>query len=439
MKKCIFFCIAFLLAFVGYAQTNPNRIIVHEKSGNVSGYLAERVDSLTFGYLEGEVAAKIDFKGYSEVEGKGVLTLAVTRTVDCSGFAIDVIPTVTANMISDIQMASYLKDSKIYFQDFQQGELSGVEMNPATNYTIVTLGYDQWGIGCGVDRVNFTTPKTPVEGDPKVAMSVVDTQLQEFTVRFEPHCDVTNYYVLAMKEGELLSQFEMFAPMFGYANLSEMVKGFGQIPYTGVQEVPWKKMDPNTTYQVYVQALDKAGNYADLDSIAVNTAILGGPGKAVVDIKLGDYVLADWYGVMKPSQFITYTPNDQTACWRCGVYKAADYDKDPDIYKADVCSEPPMPNMEWFQFEGLTTDYQCDTNTEFVALAAGKNINGEWGALTVVRFTTPAAAAAARSSALKGAVRLNKVGKPVMNFEPGKVPSFNRPNVKKTVTLKEKR
>ena len=42
---------------VAWAQTNPNRVLVHEASGNVKGFLVERVDSMSFAKVEGRVAA----------------------------------------------------------------------------------------------------------------------------------------------------------------------------------------------------------------------------------------------------------------------------------------------------------------------------------------------------------------------------------------------
>ena len=48
-----------------------------------------------------------------------------------------------------------------------------------------------------------------------------------------------------------------------------------------------------------------------------------------------------------------------------------------------------MPTDGWFQYETLTTDYQIDPNTDCVAIAAARNINGEWGPITELYFTTP--------------------------------------------------
>ena len=127
----------------------------------------------------------------------------------------------------------------------------------------------------------------------------------------------------------------------------------------------------------------------------LTTKSLGGEGTAEVAITIGEYTLGEWWDeegntVMLPSQFITYTPNDQTSAYRFGVYLASNYDADAEAIKEELCSDPPMPTMGWFFYEELTTDYQIDPNLDCVVIAAAKNANGEWGPVTEVRFTTPA-------------------------------------------------
>lgn len=97
----------------------------------------------------------------------------------------------------------------------------------------------------------------------------------------------------------------------------------------------------------------------------------------------------DWYGEMLPSQFLTFTPNDQTSAYRFGVYLAENYNADVEGYQEDLYTEPSMPTPGWFQYETLTTDYQIDPGTSCVAIAAAKNSNDEWGPVTELFFTTP--------------------------------------------------
>jgi hypothetical protein len=139
---------------------------------------------------------------------------------------------------------------------------------------------------------------------------------------------------------------------------------------------------------------------------------LGGDGEANVTITLGKYELAEWWGEMLPSQYITFTPNDQSSAYRFGVYTAEQYDPYADAIKADLCSNPPVPTSGWFFYEEISTDYQINPNTECVAIAAAKNINGEWGPITEVRFTTP--------ETIEGETEVTAPNKTIMKRQPKK-------------------
>ena len=189
-----------------------------------------------------------------------------------------------------------------------------------------------------------------------------------------------------------------------------MITSFGG-SNSGVVDYQYKDLDPNTKYELYVQPLDKNGNMADLQIFDLETLSQGGSGDAHVDIALGEYKLADWNGEMKPSQFITFTPNDQSWCYRFGVYLAPIYDANPDAIKEEIASEPPMPDMaHWFFFSPVTTDFQINPNTEFVVIATAKNADGVWGEANVSRYTTPASTTSVapmpKSSSLNGPAKI---------------------------------
>lgn len=445
MKKILTLCFSILLGFVGFAQTNPNRILVHEVGSGYKGFLAERVDSITFVQLEGEVSAAVEFLGYAKGEDSDTIMMAVTRTEKCVGFSLAVLPTVMIKRYNDEQLISVvLRDNNdVYYQDFTNAALTGLKLEASTDYTIVTVGMDTYGIACGVKKAEFTTPATPLLGNPFVELALVDVGLTEFSVEYKPNEDVMEYYALAMEKGQLEVQFEMFAPMFGYKNLGEMVKAFGQIPRYTTDTVIWRDMKPGTEYTVYVQALDKAGTYAELNQIDLTTTVLGGPGAATVSIELTDYVLSDWWGEMLPSQYILFVPNDQAACYRFGVFTAAEYDADPEGCKAGVCSEPPMPNMaNWFFYEPLETDFQINPNTACVALAAAKNTNGEWGEITELRFTTPDQVDGASDSSNKRhslRVQTRRSASVADAFTPGKAPQIRPLSAKRGIVLTEQK
>ena len=92
---------------------------------------------------------------------------------------------------------------------------------------------------------------------------------------------------------------------------------------------------------------------------------------------------------LMPSQFFTFTPNDQTNAYRFDVMLEETYLSDIDGHQEDLCSDPFMPTDGWFQYEQLTTDYQIDPGLKCVVIASAKNILGEWGPVTELYFTTP--------------------------------------------------
>lgn len=420
MRKLLLFATMFLFSIGLYAQNDAeiNRLLIHE-GYNTKGYIIDRVDSLTFATVEGEVAANVNLIDFST----DTITLSITRTPECVGFKIAVEATVVIAQYSDVNLASYIDavTPDIYNQDFESAVLTGVNLQPGTEYSILTVGYDKYGVLCDVDRVDFETEAGEYTGNPFVLASVVEANLYDFTVAFEPNSDVSSYYVVAGPKGSLEQQYQQFAPMFGFANIGEMIMMWG-LERTGRNEVEWTQMEPNTEYEIFIQALDAQGNMPPHQVFYLTTQALGGEGTAEVTITLGEYKLADWYGEMLPSQFITFTPNDQTSAYRVSVVVKEYYDEDPEGYKQDLCSENTMNVVGWFLFEEITTDFQINPKTRCIALAAGKNINGEWGPITEVEFTTPESADAKSNSRTITARQLNND----KTNQAGTIPTFKQ-------------
>lgn len=430
-------CLIALFSLATYAQENTNRMLVHESSGMLKGFLAERVDSITFAQITGRVAAEIKVLDVTLEK----LIVNITRSEACLNFKLVCIPTIVAEKLgNDMNTAAYVdqQTTNVYNQDFTRGELTGVELQANSNYTLITVGQDMYGIPCSVSKADFTTPKIPLIGDPKVTTTIDDVQARDFTASFVPNEDVSGYAAVAGKKGEMLQQYEQWGPMMGFRNFGDLVKAWG-VNKTGSSSFTWEDMEPGEEYQIFVQAWDKADTYADTDTLLLTTKDLGGPGEALVDIEPGEYKMMNWDGEQKPSQFITYTPNDQASCYRMGVYLASEYDKNPADFESDIKMDPPMPIVDWFQYEPLTTDYQINPNMDVVAIAAAKNANKEWGSLTVVRFTTPATVDGARvmkSASKETAVRQRPIHTYRFNTETGKASQF--PYAKKGVKLIER-
>lgn len=387
MRRKVLFYLSVLFCMVAYSQENPNRMIIHQSSGIFRGFLAERVDSITFVELEGRVATDIEI---TDVRLDG-LTVNLTRTPECQSFKLACFPrTVAGNLTNDAVAADYIEGqgTEAYQEDFSGGNLEGISLESNSEYVLMTLGIDKYGIPCGVTRASFKTPQKPLVGDPKVTTTVTDIKQREFTASFVPNKDVDGYAAVAAEKGTMQEQYEMFGPMFGFHNFGDMIKTWGETN-TGASSFTWREMEPGTEYEIFVQAWDEEGTYAEVDITPLTTQMKGGAGNAVVSITPGEYKLADWDGEMKPSLFISFTPNEQASCYRYGVYLASIYDEDPQGVQSDIRMDPPAPTAHWFQYDPLTTDFQIDPDTEVVAVAAAKNGEGAWGECTVLRFTTP--------------------------------------------------
>lgn len=405
MKKIFTICMMLIAGFVTMsAQQYTDRILVHETTGQVTGFLAERVDSISFPSVEGRVAADVEILSNTE-DG---LTINITRTEACTHYQFTVLSESVVNWYSGDYLAAYIKQSNAnsYNTDFNNATVSGLEVTPGAKYYVATLGYDMFGVPCEVSTAQFTAPVPGLVGNPKVETTVVSTGLKEFTLHFTPNEDVAEYYFVSGEAGSIQSQYNMFAAWMGFTCMSDLIKGWG-IAQDQEYEYTYTNMNPGTEYEVFVQPVDVNGTYADYDVITVSTDALGGTGEAKVDVTVGEYGMTDgWWDdeasayVSKPSLFITFTPNSEAACYRYNVVLKSYYDEQTDMFMDDLMSEPPMPSMVgWFQYDALTTDFQIDPQVEYVILAAAKNANGEWGPATVIEGVTPALDAASAPSA----------------------------------------
>lgn len=408
MKKLAFFLSTLLFSITVFAQT-PNRMLVQDATG-YKGYVLDRVDSITFAEVFGEVKANVTVSAAT----CDTLTLSVTRSESCRAFKINVVPaTIAGQLTNDLAVINWLNrlNSPTYYEDFTSGKLTGIDLDAGSDYVVYTVGLDEFGVEAGVCKAEFSTPEPEIVGDPKVEVKIIDRQLRSFKIEVTPNEDVQEFYCVAGEKGTMQSQYEMFGAMFGFTNFGQMIKAWG-VARSGKDSVEWTSMDPNTEYEIFIVCTDANDALAPHQVFEVSTLELGGPGVASVAIELKDYKLADWgEEELLPSQFITFTPNDQASCFRFNVVlDDTAYNNHKEEYWNELRSDPPMPSMAyWFFYEELTTDFQINPNTAAVAIAAAKNSKGEWGEVTELKFTTPDRAIAAKSITSKIVSRLKAV------------------------------
>ncbi len=380
-----------LSASVAHAEeANPNRVLVTDKGGVTKGFVIDYVEDMSFARVDGDVLAEVTVNEVSLT----TLRLTIRMTPECRSYRLAVLPQTIANQLGNdpnaIRYINSLPPENVptLYEDFNNGQLSGIELNPDSKYSVITIGMDMYGVEAGVFRADFETPAPPIVGNPHVDAKLVSKTLDSFTVQFTPNSDVQSYWMVAGEKGTMQAQYEQFAPMFGFSNFNEMIKMWG-IEYHGPVENTWNEMAPNTDYEVFVAMTDKKGNFAPYETYEFSTESLGGKGEASVAIRLESFTASDWGGEILPTQAIRFTPNDQASCYRMIVYLASVYDADKEAIQSELCSDPDMPFVGWFQYREQVGEYQLNLSTDYVALAAAKNIDGKWGKVTELRFTTP--------------------------------------------------
>lgn len=318
MKKKFATLLLALTTMAASAQDNPNRLIIQPKQGNPSGYLVERLDSVYFTKINGRVAADINLQGYTTGATGDTLRLAVTKTPECQAYKIACLPASVANALtSDAVVAQYFDlyvGGDKFTEDFTNAVMTnmGIEFKPSSDYSVLTMGYDKYGIACASSRVDFSTPAANIIGNPTVTYKVLEANYEDFTIDFQPNEDCLGFYACAFEKGTAKAQYEQWGAMMGFANMGDMIKQWGGTMFADRETHTWKQMTPGTDYEVYVLPIDENQNYGTMVIVPVTTKKYGGAGQATVTITLGEFGSQEG----KCYQYVTYTPNDQASFMR---------------------------------------------------------------------------------------------------------------------------
>lgn len=406
MKKLYFTIVFALLALVGNAQTNPNRVLVRDVNGAMTGYLAERIDSIFFGKVEGKVVAEITFDSFTKTDEGAEIQCKVKNSPACKGFKLACVATnVAKNMTTEAQKANYIDKygTPVMYDDFSNGAKVTIpsadqKFVDDSEYTLMTLGFDEYGIGCGVSEVTFKTPKAALAGKPTVTAEVSEVTTTSFKITVTPNEDCYGYYACAfdVASGGILGTFNTMGSFFGFANVGDMIKGWGQIEHSGVETIEWKNQEPGSEYEVAIVPVDMNGNLGDYIIVKVKTVGAGGDGAALVSAEVP---AEEFYKYTAEDQTIQYvqrvifTPNDQTNIYRDGLVEADEYDKDPEFYNKIVL----FPEQTTVDTNHTGVDsylWNVKASTRYYAISVGQNNKGEWGEICKFEFTTPDASKA---------------------------------------------
>ena len=407
MKKIFSIMLGLAMAMGVNAQTeNPNRLIMMSQAGN-KAYALDKIDSIYFAKKEGQVRADVKFLKYEKDAEKGdVLHVAVTRTDPNSSYCIDILPANTAKRYSDDVLAQYFDQQKTtkFNQDFTDAELTGFkqELEPNTKYTVFTVAYDEYGVACEASRADFTTPKTPLIGNPAISYTIDETTTSSITLTVTANEDCFGYYWCLFDKGQAQAQFEQWGPMFGFQNIESMIAQFSGKKYEKVTTYTWKDLKPGTEYDICVVPVDEAGTYADMVTIPVTTKQQGGEGVAQVAITSGGAEVYEG----KLLYTIIFTPNDQTAVYHDLVVSKEAFDKDGEEFWKNYLlnGNPEDPNYNQYGVDKFP--FEAEAGKQYYGVAIAKNAKGEYGPLVKELFTVeaPAGVAPAKVKANKGGV-----------------------------------
>lgn len=402
MKKLFTIIALALVSMVSMAQTNPQRLLICDTNGGVTGFLAERIDSIYFDKIEGRVAADIKFISYEETNEGPCISLAVTRTPQCEGFKIECLQKSRADMLMNPLVAdNYLKSvgSNTYYQDFTNAQMTGMELEFVQNaeYSLITVGYDKYGVACEVCRADFKTPKPDVAGNPSVSYNIDEVTNSSATLTFTPNADCAEYGICLMEAGSAEAYFEQFGAMMGLASIEDMILSWSGGTHTSSYTHTWKDLEPGVDYAVYVVPIDVNGAYGDMVICPVTTEAQGGTGVAEVTITVGDFGGDADTGYW---QYLCFTPNSETSVYHeliiqkatveAGTYTESwieDYltGDDNSLYPGDPY---------WNQYAVDDAQWQLKPATEYFAFARAKNVSGEWGPMAKIAFSTPSVSSA---------------------------------------------
>ena len=167
---------------------------------------------------------------------------------------------------------------------------------------------------------------------------------------------------------------EQWTMVFG-VTLEQLIEEWS-IERQGPSTNLWNDLIPNTEYTIFVLSKNAAGENIQIDKQNVTTEILGGEGISVIDLQVKV--------TSNTSVFVTATPNEETAEYHYILIEKAyadsiGADSTLMIVQTDPYSLYGIDEWEWIDL---------NANTEFYAIAQGKNAKGEWGEITKVEFIT---------------------------------------------------
>ncbi len=277
---------------------------------------------------------------------------------------------------SQVQSFDPKKDGLVY-------DIAGLQHG--TSYVLISFAKDEYGCVGKPQRITFDLPKMPLLGKPSVAVVFSDVKATSFKVSLKPNKDVGGYYFL---------QIDIDSPTVWWGPFKNDLKGYlmayggdfrTKKPHTKSYEIPYSNMLPDTEYHIYVVLTDKNGQLSDVQDYKIRTLKKGTEGRSIITLELLE--------IKKDSAKVKCTPNEATSTYRymCVEKGAEVLYTDGKIDKLKVeryFTDTPSSFSFPINVNSSEGGFVLQAGKDYVAVAMGKNINGEWGDLTVKEFTT---------------------------------------------------
>ena len=222
---------------------------------------------------------------------------------------------------------------------------------------------------------------------PYVAINIDELNTDSYTLTFTPNDEVAGYAACQFDAGTAEQQFAMFGAWMGFTCMGDMIKSWG-INATDVMTHTWTGNNPNTDYEMYVQAWDAEGNYADMIILPITTKGIGGDGEAEMLIEIGEFGGNAETGYY---QWVTYTPNENVSLHRDVIIVKSAYESEEwgEENLLNYLKEDNPWDPYWNQYGVDEAQWSADPDTDYIAFSIGMNAKGEWGPLARVDFRTP--------------------------------------------------
>lgn len=229
---------------------------------------------------------------------------------------------------------------------------------------------------CGKENDNNDNPDVIDRPDRPTNTNAVQIHLdaitpETITCTFDKVDSCTSYRILCC---EPESQ-EMFFPMFGFTSWEQATEAWGLL-CIGDTTYTWDEMIPNTNYVIFVLA--HFANHDTLITDTVFTQTLGGHGTSSISLEVNN--------ITSTSVTTIATPNAETALFKDFIiskeyYDEIGHDSTIALLKADYYDHYSTDTWTWID---LTP------NTEYYFAGIGKNVDGQWGEMSIMPFSTAA-------------------------------------------------